>query len=218
MRIIGEGAIALINPAVIIVAASLAVTNLAFAEDTVIESIQGEWVINAAASDSAKDKYAAFVAPRQGGFRNGGIGTGRSGKLGSSGPSRRGPVALSEPDEDALISSMRKIVSAESLRIEGLDKLKITYDEKFVRNFVPNPGGRIYSASGDELIEDEFGFSLSCWRKNVLVVETATHRGVDVVERYHYDPAKSLLTVLSIVTPSGREGIKIVRVFVRGDS
>ena len=138
--------------------------------------------------------------------------------MGSSGPSRRGPVALSEPDEDALISSMRKIISAERLRIEGLDKVVITYDEKFVRDFVPNPGGRIYSASGDELIEDEFGFTLSFWRKNVLVVETATHRGVDIVERYKYDPEKSRLIISSTVTPSGREGIKIVRVFVRGDS
>jgi len=208
----------LINPAVIIVAASLAATQMVLAEDTVIQSIQGEWVINAAASDSVTEKYAAFVAPRQGGFRNGGIGTGRSGKLGSSGPSRRGPVALSEPDEEALISSMRKIISAERLRIEGLDKVVITYDEKFMRNFVPNPGGRIYSASGDELIEDEFGFTLSYWRKNVLVVETATHRGVDIVERYKYDREKSRLTISSTVTPSGREGIKIVRVFVRSAS
>ncbi len=208
----------MINPAVIIVAACLAATQMVLAEETVIQSIQGEWVINAAASDSVTEKYAAFVAPRQGGFRNGGIGTGSSGKPGSSGPSRRGPVALSEPDEDALTSSTRKIISAERLRIEGLDKVAITYDEKFVRNFVPNPGGRIYSASGDELIEDEFGFTLSYWRKNVLVVETATRRGVDIVERYKYDREKSRLTISSTVTPSGREGIKIVRVFVRRES
>lgn len=185
------------------------------AEDTTIQSIQGEWVINAAASDSVTKKYAAFVAPRQGGFRSGGIGTSRSGKPGSLGPSRRGPVALSESDEEALISPMRKVISAERLRIEGLDNVVITYDEKFMRSFIPNPGGRIFSASGAELIEDEFGFTLSYWKKNVLVVETATHRGVDIIERYKYDREKSRLIISSTVTPSGREGIKIVRVFVR---
>jgi len=190
------------------------------ADDDLREAVIGQWQLNDGLSDSVEKKYRAFEEPVRGGFRNGGIGAGRNRKLGRS---TGGPSAVEiefrhdDPDRIARTSTMRKVVSAKSLNIGGGDELLVVYDDEHKRKLVPNPYGRVFSASGDELIADRFGHTLSFWQKNVLVVETKTRGGVNIVERYRFDRRISKLRVSTSVTPSGRAGIKFERVYDRLD-
>lgn len=191
------------------------------ADDELRKAIIGNWQLNDRLSDSARKKFEAFDAPVRGGFRDGGIGAGRNRKLGRASGD---PSALEiefrhdDPDRIARTSKMRKVVSAAALKIGGNKELLVVYDDEHKRKFVPNPHGRIFSASGDELIADRFGHTLSFWQKHVLVVETKTRDGVNVVERYRYDRRISKLRISTSVTPSGRSGIEFERVYDRLDA
>ncbi|MFT4564492.1 MAG: hypothetical protein ACI9BW_004259 [Gammaproteobacteria bacterium] len=184
-------------------------------DESVRQGIVGVWTLNVALSDSVEKKFSAFDEPVRGGFREGGIGAGTRGKLGPKSGARTATeieYQADEPDRIARTVSMRKILSAPSIAITGDKELLVIYDEKYQRKLIPNPYGRVFSASGDELIADDYGYTLSFWRKNELVVET-TSQGVDIVERYRYQPKNSKLKVSTSVTPSGRAGIQFVRIF-----
>jgi hypothetical protein len=190
------------------------------ASDELRQAVIGKWQLNDRLSDSVEKKFRAFEEPIRGGFRDGGIGSGRNRNLGRA---TGDPSALEiefqadDPDRIARTSKMRKVVSATSVHIGGVEELLVVYDDEIKRKLVPNPHGRIFSASGDELIADRFGHTLSFWQKHVLVVETKTRGGVNVVERYRYDRRISKLRVSTSVTPSGRAGIEFERVYDRAD-
>ncbi len=172
--------------------------------------LAGTWILDTAASDSVEERFKHFRKAKRGGFRDGGIG-GRTDRSGS-GRKRSG-------DDDATPrGSVRDLVSAARLSIAGREHISIVYDERITRQLEPNPNGRVYSASGDELVIDRFGYTLSFWEGDVLVIETTTRRGLDVVERYRVDRAAKRLTVEISVTPSGEFGVDILRVFDRGHS
>jgi hypothetical protein len=179
------------------------------------QAIVGAWILNEDRSDSAREKFEAFDEPVRGGFREGGIGAGTRGRLGakSGDPSASELEYLADdPDRIARNVSMREILFAGSINIAGDKELVVIYDEQYQRKLVPNPYGRVFSASGDELIADDYGHTLSFWRKNELVVETKTE-GVSIVERYRFEPKGARLKVSTSVTPSGRAGIEFVRIF-----
>ncbi len=175
-------------------------------------ALAGTWILNESASDSIDERFSHFRKAKRGGFRDDGIG-GRTDRTGSR-RSRKGG-----DDEDvAPRGSLRDLVSAARLAIAGQEHVSISYDEQITRKLEPNPNGRVYSASGDELVVDRFGYTLSFWDGDVLVIETTTRRGLDVVERYRLDRGADRLTVEISVTPSGEFGVDILRVFEREQS
>lgn len=172
--------------------------------------VAGSWVLDEAASDSVEERFKHFRKAKRGGFRDGGIG----GKPDRAGSRRK----RSAEDDAAPRGSLRDLVAAARLSIAGREHVSIVYDGRITREFEPNPNGRVYSASGDELVVDRFGYTLSFWEGDVLVIETTTRRGLDIVERYRVDRAAQRLTVEISVTPSGEFGVDILRVFDREQS
>ena len=170
----------------------------------------GAWILDEAASDSVEKRFSHFRKAKRGGFRDGGIG-GRTDAAGSGRRRKQGP-----DDEDvAPRGSLRDLVSAAHLSITGREHVSIIYDGSITRTPEPNPNGRVYSASGDELVVDRFGYTLAFWDGEVLVIETTTRHGLDIVERYRVNRAADRLTVDISVTPPGEFGVEILRVFER---
>ena len=169
--------------------------------------LAGSWILDEAASDSIEERFKHFRKSKRGGFRDGGIG-GKTDRAGSGRKRRDG-------EDAAPRGSVRALVSATRLSIAGTEHVSIVYDGRITRNLEPNPNGRVYSASGDELVVDRFGYTLSFWDGDVLVIETTTRHGLDVVERYRVNGADNRLTVEISVTPSGEFGVDILRVFER---
>jgi hypothetical protein len=202
---------------VLLVASLIALaTDSRLVTDIERDKLLGEWVLNTELSDSADRQFEVFDAPVLGGFSDGGVGVRKKRKLlAASGGRRSMEIKFQDDDPDRIARTerMRKIVSASSLYLVGKRELLITYDRKYRRKLLPNPFGRVFSASGDELIEDRYGRTLSFWRKNRLVVETKTEGGTDIVELYSYDLRLSKLKITTTVTPSGRAGIEFHRVF-----
>jgi hypothetical protein len=101
------------------------------------------------------------------------------------------------------------------LHIDGYGDVALSYDGKLTRYLAPNPAGRVFSASGKELVGDEFGRSLSYWDDAVLVVETITAWGVAVVERFRQTDDASTLIVLVAVELPGRDAVQWTRAYER---
>jgi len=172
-------------------------------------AIDGAWTLNVKASDSVDEKFKHFRKTRRGGFRDGGIGAGKGGKMGG----QHGEAADDGAERRA--GTIRDIVGAEQLDIAGRESVSIDYNGIITRELSPNPHGRVYSASGAELVTDRFGHTLSFWQGNTLVVETTTRRGLDVIERFRIDRDSGRLVVDIKVTPSGEFGVEFSRVFDR---
>jgi hypothetical protein len=172
-------------------------------------ALAGAWKLDESASDSIKERFSHFRKAKRGGFRDGGIG-GRTDAAGS-GRRRKGL----DDEDSAPRGSLRDLVSAARLSIAGRERVSIIYDEHIRRDLEPNPHGRVYSASGEELVVDRFGYTLSFWDGDALVIETTTRRGLDIVERYRVNRAANRLTVDISVTPPGEFGVEILRVFDR---
>ena len=66
----------------------------------------------------------------------------------------------------------------------GEHAMVVTYDEEISRNVRPNPEGRVFSASGDELVSDTFGHTLAYWQNKTLVLETDPPHGGQIVEKF----------------------------------
>jgi hypothetical protein len=217
----------------VIIAAAMAI-GLAAAHRVAAEddSIRGDWVINEDLSDSFEETLKGLDRRRRGGFRDGGVGADRGPRGGGKGDdgSGGGDDGIAGHDAadkafkgDASIrrarfESVRRIVSAQSLHIDGYGEIAITYDGEFTRNLVPNPNGRVFTASGRELVEDAFGHTLTYWDDHVLVVETTTQRGATMIERYEHNAEHAQLVISVSITPPGRKGIELVRVFDRNET
>ncbi|CAN0491355.1 unnamed protein product, partial [Phaeothamnion confervicola] len=64
------------------------------------------------------------------------------------------------------------MVKAESLNIaEEVGGYRVTYDNDLPRSVRPNANGKVFSAKGNELVQDTFGFTLTYWENDSLVVE-----------------------------------------------
>jgi hypothetical protein len=77
------------------------------------------------------------------------------------------------------------LVIAQRLDIASIapDRLAITYDEALPRELRLNPAGRVFSASGGELVEDTIGYSLAYRDGDSVVIETDPPDGGKVTER-----------------------------------
>lgn len=90
----------------------------------------------------------------------------------------------------------------------------VVYNNDLPRDVKPNPEGRIFTASGDELVVDTLGYSLSWWDKDTLVIESDTPRGGKVVEKFRVtDNPRRLHHSVSVKMRILKETVVIERVF-----
>ncbi len=106
------------------------------------------------------------------------------------------------------------LVTANSLEISVVESgYDFVYDDVLPRLVKPNPSGRIFSAKGDELVEDTFGFTLAYWEKEVLVLETDPPSGGKIVEKIKMlndDKLEYSIRIKSLVL---KEPVAIRRIF-----
>ncbi len=76
------------------------------------------------------------------------------------------------------------LVKAERIDIaDEIDGYRLTYDIDLPRMVRPNPNGKVFSAKGNELVQDTFGFTLTYWENETLVNEIDAPDGGRVIER-----------------------------------
>ena len=77
------------------------------------------------------------------------------------------------------------MVKAERLDIaEEVGGYRVTYDNHLPRSVRPNPTGKVFSAKGDELVQDTFGYTLTYWENDTLMVEADAPDGGKVTEKF----------------------------------
>ena len=115
------------------------------------------------------------------------------------------------------LGTVYPLLTAERLAIGAeRDGLLMLYDNLLPRDVRPNPGGRVFSASGDELTNDTIGYTLTYWDKGQLVLETDSPTGGKYVEKISVGGNKDLLEyrieVRSFVL---KEKVAVKRIFRR---
>lgn len=165
--------------------------------------LEGTWELNQAASDSVKNKISGLASKRKKGFNK------------TRERDRRRAEELGARGREQQLGPLLQILSAESLHIEGEEKIKLTFDGKFIRSLIPNRYGRVFSASGKELVQDEFGHTMSYWDSGSLVVETMIASGGVVVERYKLNEASTQLAVSISIKTLQSASIKLSKVYER---
>lgn len=180
--------------------------------------ISGHWIVNDERSDSLADKMKELrkqdrrSRPRKppgedatipgGPMPGGGNVAGIGGRRAHEGGPRLGAI--------------RQMVSAGELEISQSDTVTIVYENDIARILRPNPAGRVYTASGKELSADDVGDTLTFWDKTTLVVETRSHQGGMLTERF--DAATSpgqLLVTLELKMPGRTQKLHITRIYDR---
>jgi hypothetical protein len=108
---------------------------------------------------------------------------------------------------------MRALISSEMIKIYYSRKLAISYDNKTKRLLTPNPNGRVYSATGAGLNNDELGETLSYIENDVLFIETRTEVG-KIKERIDpiAEPGKLTIT-WNIKAPSMERAVEMTTVY-----
>ena len=92
----------------------------------------------------------------------------------------------------------------------------ITYDGLLQREIQPNPRGRIFSASGDELTNDTIGHTLAYWEEETLVLETDPPHSGKFIERLKIiNNGNRLEYAIFVKSMELKESINVVRVFER---
>ena len=99
------------------------------------------------------------------------------------------------------------------------DGYEIVYDGELPRTVVPSANGRVYSASGDELVVDTLGHTLSYWDGQVLVLDCDPPTGGKVIERLELqDNPRQLNYSIKIRMNILKEPVELKRVFRPADT
>ena len=94
------------------------------------------------------------------------------------------------------------------------DGLRIVYDGELPRELRPNRRGRVFSASGEELVVDTFGHTLAYWHDRALTLELDPPGGGKIVEKFALDGQPPRLHhSLMLDLPVLNESVTIERVF-----
>ena len=94
------------------------------------------------------------------------------------------------------------------------DGYEIVYDRDLPRTVIPNPAGRVFTASGDELVVDTLGHTLAYWDGKVLVIESDPPTGGKVIERLEVQGSpRQLLYSIKMQLRILKEPVEIKRVF-----
>ena len=93
---------------------------------------------------------------------------------------------------------------------------KFVYDDLLPRTVKPNSEGRIFSASGDELVADTIGHTLGYWEKDQLVLETDAPTGGKYIERLKLiGQAARLEYSIKVNVRALNEPVEVKRIFRR---
>ncbi len=94
---------------------------------------------------------------------------------------------------------LQRILESENLEIITRDSgYLFVYADGFERPVVPNAAGRVFTASGEELVETEIGYTLAYWEGDTLVLETRIERGGEMFERITIDQDQRLSINITI--------------------
>ena len=112
---------------------------------------------------------------------------------------------------------VQRILESQNLEIVPADNGYIfIYADGYERSVIPNPDGRIFTASGEELVETEIGFTLAFWKKGTLILETRITKGGKLKERISVSEDGDRLTVNIVIDRRDWKWIaKLDRVFDR---
>ena len=93
---------------------------------------------------------------------------------------------------------------------------KVWYQDGFVRDINPNPYGRVFSASGDELVANDLGRTLSYVKKDKIISETRTKPRGEILESFHASPDRTKLFVtIKVDRPDWSRIVEIKQVYKR---
>lgn len=119
-----------------------------------------------------------------------------------------GPVANAS-------ATVRRMVSAKSLKLYVSDRIVVAYDGKLKRLITPNPNGRVHSASGKGTSRDAIGDTLAYIENDAIVIETRTKSAERLTERFELTGEDRLKVTTSLKNPDWRREIEFVRFYDR---
>lgn len=116
----------------------------------------------------------------------------------------------------ARIGTVYPLLLATRLKISVQDDgYLLAYDDTLLRLVKPNPAGRIFSASGDELVVDTFGHTLAYWEGDTLVLETDPPDGGKYLERVRVSASPRRLEYrVNVNVRELEEPVEVLRVFI----
>ncbi len=111
---------------------------------------------------------------------------------------------------------LQRVLESENLEIISRDEgYLFIYADGYERPVVPNPGGRVFTASGDELVKTEIGYTLAYWENETLVLETRIERGGEMFERITTETDGRLRVHITIDRRDWKWIAKLDRLFTR---
>jgi len=90
---------------------------------------------------------------------------------------------------------LQRLLESDNLEIVARDNgYLFIYADGYERSIVPNPGGRVFTASGDEMVKTDVGTTLAYWDAGTLVLETRLRSG-KLIERIETNGDELSLTI-----------------------
>lgn len=183
----------------------------------------GDWVLDIPSSDDLKKKLkgqfrrklptSRFNRPISGGRTRGGAGDESQStywRTVKEGKERKAAKNLKR------VGTAYPLISTKTLSITAEEKSYLfLYDQLLPREIKPNAAGRIYSAKGEELVEDSIGHTLAYWKDNSLILETTNMMGGTYLEVVKLQAPDELLYTITLNLRLLLEPITIERVFNR---
>lgn len=115
-------------------------------------------------------------------------------------------------------AEVQRILESKSIKLYQARKIAILYDGKQKRLLSVNPSGRAYSVKGAEITDDGVGSSLTYFDDGYLVIETSPPVGGQLIERYHLDDSQNqMVQELSIEERPGGPALEFARRFNRAE-
>jgi hypothetical protein len=112
---------------------------------------------------------------------------------------------------------LQRLLESENLEIVETEKGYVfIYADGYEREIVPNPAGRVFTASGNELVETGIGHTLAYWHEATLKFETGTKGGGKLSEQITLSADGERLTVsIEIDRRDWKWIAKVKRIFER---
>lgn len=180
------------------------------AEVMVLPEYAGRWVVNEKLSDDVEKKMDEMRPVRGRPRDDETSGERRAMRSDENGPKH--PVVEKEDDETSFFGGlfghkhkpgrdgpMQKLMATRVIEItlDGKGYL-VTYDGALQRHVVPHLG-KVYSASGAELVADDLGETLAYWKDGDLVLETEMKPRGYLVQRFILAPDHASMIVRTLV-------------------
>lgn len=187
---------------IVLLASSLILATVAAPVWSAAPTIAGRWLLDGAAStDPAKELKGiraaktrpALSPPASADKRPGHATEQRYWQEANAGEQWRHSKEL------AHAGPLQRILESENLEIIARDDgYLFVYADGFERPVIPNPAGRVFTASGEELVKTEVGYTLAYWEDGTLVLETRIERGGEMFERISVDADARLRVDITI--------------------